>query len=97
MDYFIFIFMHLADAFIQSDLHCIQFTGFIFLSALPFPGYQIHDLGIASAMLYYLSDRKAVFNTIDFTYKIDSIKDQVVTKVQGSRFFYTSHTQLYRI
>ncbi len=50
--------MHLADAFIQSDLHCIQVTVYI-LSALAFPGNRSHDLGVASAMLYYLSYRKA--------------------------------------
>ncbi len=54
--------MHLADAFIQSDLHCIQVTVFTFLSALAFPGNWTHDLGIASAMLYYLSYRKATGN-----------------------------------
>ncbi len=27
---FTFTFMHLADAFIQSDLHCIQVTVFFF-------------------------------------------------------------------
>ncbi len=52
--------MHLADAFIQSDLHCIQVTVFTFLSALAFPGNRTHDLGVASAMLYYLSYRKAL-------------------------------------
>ncbi len=52
--------MHLADAFIQSDLHGIQVTVFTFLSALAFPGNRTHDLGVASAMLYYLSYRKAV-------------------------------------
>ncbi len=53
--------MHLADTFIQSDLHCIQVTVFFFyiLSALSFPGNQTHDLGVASAMLYHLSYRKA--------------------------------------
>ncbi len=51
--------MHLADAFIQSDLHCIQVTVFTFLSALAFPGNRTHDLGVASAMLYHLSYRKA--------------------------------------
>ncbi len=52
--------MHLADAFIQSILHCFQVTVFTFLSALAFPGNRTHDLGIAS---YYLSYRKAVFNS----------------------------------
>ncbi len=51
--------MHLADAFIQSDLHCIQVTVSKFLSALAFPGNRTHDLGFASTMLYYLSYRKA--------------------------------------
>ncbi len=56
-----FTFMHLADAFIQSDLHCIQVTVSTFSSALAFPGNRTHDLGVASAMLYQLSYRKAVF------------------------------------
>ncbi len=61
---FKFTFMHLADAFIQSDLHSIQVTVFtFFLSALAFPGNRTHDLGVASAMLYYLSYRKALHAT----------------------------------
>ncbi len=31
---FTFTFMHLADAFIQSDLHCIQVTVFTFYQLL---------------------------------------------------------------
>ncbi len=63
-DIYTFTFMHLADAFIQSDLHCIEVTGFFsfffyILSALAFPGNRTHDLGIASTMLYHLSYRKA--------------------------------------
>ncbi len=54
--------MHLADAFIQSDLHCIQVTVFYILSALALPGNRTHDLGIASTMLYHLSYRKAVLS-----------------------------------
>ncbi len=50
--------MHLADAFIQSDLHCIQVTVSKFFSALAFPGNRTHDLGVASAMLYQLSYRR---------------------------------------
>ncbi len=57
---FTFTFMHLADAFIQSDLHCIQVT-VLHLSALVFPGNRTHDLSVASAMLYHLSYRKANF------------------------------------
>ncbi len=52
--------MHLADAFIQSDLHCIQATVYTFLSALAFPGNRTHDLGVARAMLYYLSYRNII-------------------------------------
>ncbi len=33
---------------------------FYILSALAFPGNRTHDLGIASAMLYHLSYRKAI-------------------------------------
>ncbi len=54
---FTFTFMHLADAFIQSDLHCIKVT--------VFPGNRTHDLGVASAMLYHLSYRKAFYNIIN--------------------------------
>ncbi len=54
--------MHLADAVIQSDLHCIQVTVFYILSALALPGNRTHDLGVASTMLYHLSYRKAVNN-----------------------------------
>ncbi len=63
--------MHLADAFIQSDLHCIQVTVFTFLSALAFPGNRTHDLGVASAMLYYLSYRKA------FKKKKEEVEEQI--------------------
>ncbi len=34
-------------------------SSFYILSALAFPGNRTHDLGIASAMLYQLSYRKA--------------------------------------
>ncbi len=44
--------MHLADAFIQSDLHCIQVTVSTFYQTLAFPGNRTHDLGVANAMLY---------------------------------------------
>jgi len=39
--------MHLADTFIQSDLHCISRYTFTFLSFL---GNRTHDLGFASAI-----------------------------------------------
>ncbi len=37
-----------------------SFYIFFFLSALAFPGNRTHDLGVANAMLYQLSYRKAV-------------------------------------
>ncbi len=58
--------MHLADAFIQSDLHCIQVTVFYILSALALPGNRTHDLGVASAMLYHLSYRKATVYILQY-------------------------------
>ncbi len=55
--------MHLADAFIQSDLHSSY--SFYISTSLAFPGNRTHDLGVASAMLYQLSYRKAVFVLTD--------------------------------
>jgi len=46
--------MHLADAFIQSDLQCIQAINFN-LSCVP--GDQTPNLVLANAMLYHLSYR----------------------------------------
>ncbi len=46
---FTFTFMHLADAFIQSDLQCIQ--AIHFLSVCVFPGNRTHNLCTANAML----------------------------------------------
>ncbi len=43
---FTFTFMHLADAFIQSDLQVIHF-----LSVCVFPGNRTHNLCAANAML----------------------------------------------
>ncbi len=40
---------------------------FYILSALAFPGNRTHDLGVASAMLYHLSYRKAIDNICMFT------------------------------
>ncbi len=48
---FTFTFMHLADAFIQSDL---QWTHSInFLSVCVFPGNRTHNLCAANEMLYH--------------------------------------------
>ncbi len=46
---FTFTFMHLANAFIQSDLQCIQ--AIHFLSVCMFPGNRTHNLCAANAML----------------------------------------------
>ncbi len=50
--------MHLADAFIQATYNAFKLQFYIW-SALVFPGNRTHDLGVASAMLYHLSYRKA--------------------------------------
>ncbi len=47
-----FTFTHLADAFIQSDLQCIQVIHF-FLSVRVFPGNRTHNLCAANTMLYH--------------------------------------------
>ncbi len=46
---FTFTFMHLADAFIQSDLQCIQVIHL--LSVCVFPGNWTHNLSAANAVL----------------------------------------------
>ncbi len=48
---FTFTFMHLADAFIQSDLHCIQVTVSTFYQLLFIPQY----LSIITSVPLYLS------------------------------------------
>ncbi len=47
--------MHLAEAFIQSDLQCIQVIHI--LSVYVFPGNQTHNLCAANAMLYHWATR----------------------------------------
>ncbi len=39
---FTFTFMHLADAFIQSDLHCIQVTVLHFISSITIFTFEFH-------------------------------------------------------
>ncbi len=48
---FTFTFMHLAEAFIQSDSQWIQVINF--LSVCVFHGYRTHNLCAANAMLYH--------------------------------------------
>ncbi len=49
MDFHTFTFMHLADAFIQSDLQCIQ--AIHFFCQYVFPGNRTHNFCAANAML----------------------------------------------
>ncbi len=44
--------MHLADTFIQSELHCIQVTVSTFCQLLLSLGIEPMILGVDSAMLY---------------------------------------------
>ncbi len=50
--------MHLADALSKATYIAFKLQFYI-LSALAFPGNWTHDLSVASAMLYHLSNRKA--------------------------------------
>ncbi len=59
-----FTFMHLADAFIQSDLQCIQVIHF--LSVCVFPGNRTHNLCAANTMLYHWAT--GTLNYIAVTY-----------------------------
>ncbi len=47
----IYMFKHLADAFIQSDLQCIQ--AIHFLTVCVFPGIEPTTFCAAKAMLYH--------------------------------------------
>ncbi len=48
--------MHLADAFIQSDLHCIQIIHF--LSVCVFPGNWTHNITIDRKWIKWLTFHK---------------------------------------
>ncbi len=48
---FTFTFMHLADAFIQSDFSAVHSGYTFFLSVHVFPGNRTHNLCAANAML----------------------------------------------
>ncbi len=49
-DFITFTFMHLADAFIQSDLQCIQVKHVLYVCSL---GIEPTTFCAANAMLYY--------------------------------------------
>ncbi len=76
-----FTFMHLSDAFIQSNLHTLHSSySFYILSALAFPGNRTHDLGVASTMLYHLSYRKALINNIK-TYSTTQLHSHITRPI----------------
>ncbi len=58
----IFTFMHLADAFIQSDLQL--HSGYTFLSVYVFPGNRTHNLLRCWRNALPLSHRNSIFFTI---------------------------------
>lgn len=55
-NYHIYSFIHLADAFIQSNVYCIQ--DIVFINA--FFENQTLDLDVASAVPYFLSYRMSI-------------------------------------
>ncbi len=63
---FIYIYiMHLADALSKATYIALHSSySFYILSDLAFPGNRTHDLGVANAMLYQLSYRKAMYSYI---------------------------------
>ncbi len=59
--YYIYIYIYaFSRRFYPKRLTLHSSYSFYILSALAFPGNRTHDLGVASAMLYQLSYRKAV-------------------------------------
>ncbi len=69
MDTYIYIYIYIyiyafSRRFYPKRLTLHSSYSFYILSALAFPGNRTHDLGVASAMLYHLSYRKAVKHTI---------------------------------
>ncbi len=60
--YNIYIYIYaFSRRFYPKRLTLHSSYSFYILSTLAFPGNQTHDLGVASAMLYQLSYRKAVY------------------------------------
>ncbi len=63
IDIYIYIYIYaFSRCFYPKGLTLHSSYSFYILSALAFPGNRTHDLGIASAMLYQLSYRKAVID-----------------------------------
>ncbi len=57
-----FTFYAFSRRFYPKRLTLHSSYSFYILSALAFPGNRTHDLGVANAMLYQLSYRKATVN-----------------------------------
>ncbi len=63
---YIYIYIYaFSRRFYPKRLTLHSSDSFYILSALAFPGNRTHDLGVANAMLYQLSYRKAVYRSID--------------------------------
>ncbi len=63
MGIYIYIYIYaFSRRFYPKRLTLHSSYSFYILSALAFPGNRTHDLGVANAMLYQLSYRKAVFS-----------------------------------
>ncbi len=61
LSYFIYIYIYaFSRRFYPKRLTLHSSYSFYILSALAFPGNRTHDLGVANAMLYQLSYRKAI-------------------------------------
>ncbi len=61
---YIYIYIYaFSRRFYPKRLTLHSSYSFYILSGLDFPGNRTHDLGVASAMLYQLSYRKAVVHT----------------------------------
>ncbi len=55
------IYIYIYQTLLSKATYIAFKLQFYILSALAFPGNRTHDLGVASAMLYHLSYRKAVY------------------------------------
>ncbi len=61
-----FTFMHLADAFIQSDLHCIQVTVFTFYQLLLSLGVEPMILALlAPSLPFELQESLRLINAVE--------------------------------
>ncbi len=77
--------MHLADAFIQSDLQCIQVIHF--LSVCVFPGNRTHNLCTANAMLYPTEPQEPRVLKEFLTLLFNSQYSECILGSEFSRFF----------